>query len=134
MKHYHTLPALPSPITAIAFTPNTNNILTIACSNGVVYQYDIESEDFTDWSKKHSNSLPKFFLEEADPIISISFNPSRPSTAVLATPSHLIRVDFNEVSITLHIYDILFTISLFRSLYRNHGILSLLNFLPQFLF
>merc|ERR1712137_509563 len=55
MKHYITLPHLSYPVTAISFSP-TDAVLTLACSNSFIYQYDVEAEALTTWSKRHSTS------------------------------------------------------------------------------
>merc|ERR1719265_3053696 len=77
------------------FSP-TEPVLTIACSNSFVYQYNVEQQDLTDWSKKHSDNLPAHYLNERGIITNITFNPADPSVCFLCSPSFMCKIDFKE--------------------------------------
>merc|ERR1712137_986639 len=103
MKHYAVLPRFAYPVTAIAFSP-VEPVLTVACSNSTLYQYNVEAGDLTNWSKKYSGALPEFFLKQKGVINNISFDPANPSVLFLVYHAILIKVDLSlpVTQVTFH--------------------------------
>merc|ERR1711879_38323 len=95
MKHYMKLPEFSYPVTTMKFSP-AEPVLTLACSNSFIYQYNVERGDLTTWAKRHTNSLPPQYLKEKGVISSISFNPANPSVCFLSSPTFLCKVDFSK--------------------------------------
>lgn len=93
LKHWATTPKFPVAHSAIAFAP-LEPVLTVVCSNSQIYQYDFDIGDLTDWSQKHSTSLPGFFLYQKEVIKSISYNPGKPSMLVLVASTNFFVVNF----------------------------------------
>ena len=86
-----TAPPLPSPPTALAFMPNTA-VLTIACANKQVSQFDVDRLMPTPWGLQHARPIGAVSGSSEVPH-AIVFNPSHPSAPILCAPSWLCRVD-----------------------------------------
>ncbi|BBG95144.1 Transducin family protein / WD-40 repeat family protein [Prunus dulcis] len=74
-------------VTAGGFSPQNNNVL--------VYALDVEERTLGDWSKQHTNVLPKRFQEFPGEVIGMSFPPSTSSSSVIVYSSRaMCWIDF----------------------------------------
>ncbi len=86
-----TAPPLPSPPTALAFMPGSA-VLTIACANKQLSQFDVDRLVLTPWGLQHARPIASVAGSSEVPH-AVVFNPSRPSAPILCAPSWLCRVD-----------------------------------------
>ncbi|KAG9303417.1 hypothetical protein G9A89_013743 [Geosiphon pyriformis] len=135
LQYYTTLPRLSSIHTSLTFDPSSP-IMVITLASNEIYLFDLESKNFTDWSRKYSRTLPTKFLNLKDKIIGCTFNPARPTTAILWGVSYICFVDFEKkVDESNAELEILQRKELLHHKLREHNItkvapeeLSLLNF------
>ncbi|PQP93454.1 U3 small nucleolar RNA-associated protein 4 [Prunus yedoensis var. nudiflora] len=82
-------------VTAGGFSPQNNNVLVITTSSNQVYALDVEERTLGDWSKQHTNVLPKRFQEFPGEVIGMSFPPSTSSSSVIVYSSRaMCWIDF----------------------------------------
>lgn len=81
-------------VTAGGFSPQNNNVLVITTSSNQVYALDVEERTLGDWSKQHTNVLPKRFQEFPGEVIGMSFPPSTSSSSVIVYSSRCAPFSF----------------------------------------
>ena len=64
-------------VTALTFDPQEEH-LAVALASNKFYIYNIEKKSLTEWSRSHSDSLPKKLMEVPERIIGMVFHPSTP--------------------------------------------------------
>ena len=82
-KHWWSLPALESPITASRFVGGEKPSLVVSCANCAVYVFEIEDRRLSSWSEKLGipmrDSLPKELSHRLDFPVRIASNPATPN-------------------------------------------------------
>lgn len=75
------LPSFLKPVQALCFDHVHPNILMMAFPDNTLQVYDVESRQFPTWGKELCSNLPRRLSHAHDPILGMTFDPARPSTA-----------------------------------------------------
>ncbi|XP_031420781.1 U3 small nucleolar RNA-associated protein 4 homolog isoform X2 [Clupea harengus] len=83
LKSHCTVPVYRSGVSAMAIHPTKNNLF-IAHADQQVFEFSIELEQYTDWSRKvQREGLHLKWLERDTPIMNVTFNPRNPDHIIL---------------------------------------------------
>ncbi|XP_053402678.1 U3 small nucleolar RNA-associated protein 4 homolog [Mercenaria mercenaria] len=75
LQHVCSVPRQNHQVSALSFSPDSK-MLVMAYTNQKIFEFDISQTEFSDWSKRHSQSFMKAWLRRKSKISKISYNPS----------------------------------------------------------
>lgn len=92
-KHHCTVPAYSCPPTSMAIHPVTND-LVIAYSDQQIFEFSIQENQYTAWSRQlQQHGLHKDWIERDTPITHLNFNPAKPNQILLHDTYMLCIID-----------------------------------------
>ena len=77
LQYHCVLPTFPFTIQALSFDPSDHGTLVIGLANNTIHVFNVESRSFPEWSISLCSNLPKRFTHLHDPILGLTFNPTR---------------------------------------------------------
>ena len=88
-KHWWSLPALESPISAARFIEGEKPLLVVSCSNCAVYVFDVQARSLSNWSEElgvpMQEKLPDELGHRADFPVRVASNPATPNMFLLVS-------------------------------------------------
>ena len=79
-QHHCVLPSFHKPAQALNFDPSHPNVLVMVFPDNTLQFYDVEGRQFPSWGKELSSALPKRLTHAHEPVIGVTFDPTRHSS------------------------------------------------------
>ena len=95
-KHWWSLPALESPISAARFIEGEQPLLVVSCSNCTMYVFDVKGRCLSNWSEElgvpMQEKLPTELSHRADFPVRVASNPATPNMFLLVSIPALVSL------------------------------------------
>lgn len=75
IQHVCSVPRQGHQVSALSFSPDSKMVV-MAYTNQKIFEFDVNQMEFSDWTKKHSQSFMNAWLKRKSKITKISYNPN----------------------------------------------------------